>query len=752
MEYTTLQTTPEIFKFTLAVELEECISSLKEISPLRVFDSIQLQLKDLYKCLYPQLLFSAEGFEVWLKDKLEDKPLSCYGNWIWYPKERELVHLLPENEFILVRTNRNKYKITQQEQEILGQKVVGIIGLSVGQTVAIAIAMERGAGEIRLADFDTIDLSNLNRLRCSITDIDLNKAEICAREIWRIDPYLKVRIFKDGLHAGNIDAFFTEGTKLDLLIEECDALDIKVLARHKAKALGIPVLMETNDRCLIDIERFDLEPERPLLHGLMGDLDPEKLKGLSQEEKITYLMPMVGLQALSERMKASMIEVQSSISSWPQLASAVTMGAGVAADLSRKILLNESTVSGRFYVDLDELIPQPIQQKTAIESEIRPALLQDQELKAYISKARFEPKPDLLNEIDKQNLLKACIHAPSGGNCQPWKFYFHQGNFYIFHEMHHSVSMLDFGHFGTYLSIGAVVENARIYANSLGLLLNCNYFPDASNTLLVAALNFEKSFGQVGHDLTVQQLFERHTNRLFTTRKELEVEHEKALLDLIGSNRIGNLALIKDAAEMKEVAEILTEAEKLLLLNPRGHQDIFEREIRWTKEEAEAKKDGIDLATLNMSKAEVIALKVAGSRKVMEWVSKFDGGEAFKKNTKKAIAASSAIGILSMPFQNVEAYLHGGELMERIWIKCNALGLAFQPVTQFSYLLARAVNKGNDLNRVEYEKLIVLKNQLILKFPNLIQREIVFIFRIGYTEKTPVMAMRREIETMVIKD
>jgi len=210
--------------------------------------------------------------------------------------------------------------------------------------------------------------------------------------------------------------------------------------------------------------------------------------------------------------------------------------------------------------------------------------------------------------------------------------------------------------------------------------------------------------------------------------------------------------LIKDAAEMKEVAEILTEAEKLLLLNPRGHQDIFEREIRWTKEEAEAKKDGIDLATLNMSKAEVIALKVAGSRKVMEWVSKFDGGEAFKKNTKKAIAASSAIGILSMPFQNVEAYLHGGELMERIWIKCNALGLAFQPVTQFSYLLARAVNKGNDLNRVEYEKLIVLKNQLILKFPNLIQREIVFIFRIGYTEKTPVMAMRREIETMVIKD
>lgn len=42
------------------------------------------------------------------------------------------------------------------------------------------------------------------------------------------------------------------------------------------------------------------------------------------EDKVEYLLPMVGLNALSERMKASMLEVQNSIVSWPQLASAVT--------------------------------------------------------------------------------------------------------------------------------------------------------------------------------------------------------------------------------------------------------------------------------------------------------------------------------------------------------------------------------------------------------------------------------------------
>ncbi len=742
---------PQIYTLSEPIDLESLVSEKGGVERVKVLDTLLFQLKDLYKCQHPQIPFKQELFESWLNQKLAGKAIECYGNWVWYEHELELVHVLPEDEFIEVRTNRNKYKITPQEQANLLQKKVGIVGLSVGQTVALTIAMERGAGEIRLADFDTIDLSNLNRLRCSISDLGENKAEICAREIWRIDPYIQLKVYSDGLNDHNMDAFFNEGGKLDLLIEECDALDIKVLARHKAKSLQVPVLMETNDRCLVDIERFDLEPNRPLLHGLMGDLDPEKLKGLSQEEKITYLMPMVGLQALSERMKASMIEVQSSISSWPQLASAVTMGAGVAADLSRKILLNESTVSGRFYVDVDELIPEPknAPQTTSFN---RPAPLNRQDVLNCMSSFRVDPKPDLLSKEQKYQLIEACVHAPSGGNCQPWKFYFKDGYLMVFHDAHHSVSMLDYHHYGSYLSIGAVVENARIYGHSINLLLHCNYFPNANDKRLVAAIWFEPSAVNVNERLSLAQLFARHTNRLFSERKSLEPLHESTLLTLFGSNRMAQLHLVNDPVQMQHLAEILTEAEKLLLLNQQGHQDMFERELRWTKEDAEASKDGIDLATLNISKAEVIALKVAGSRKVMEWVGKFNGGEAFKKGTKKALVASSAIGFISMPFENEEAYLHGGEWMERLWILANSLGLAFQPVTQFSYLFARAKNKGEGLLEKEVQHLLQLRNQLDVLLPKLKDREIVFIFRIGYTNKVPVKSLRREINNMIIAD
>lgn len=741
---------PQLYTISEPSALAVLVAEKGGVERIKVIDTLQFQLKDLYKCQHPQILFKQELFEQWFTNKLAGMSLECYGTWVWYEHELELVHVLPEAEFIEVRTNRNKYKITQQEQLTLSHKKVGIVGLSVGQTVALTIAMERSAGEIRLADFDTIDLSNLNRLRCSISDLGENKADICAREIWRIDPYMKLRVFSDGLHVDNIDAFFKEGGKLDLLIEECDALDIKVLARHKAKSLQVPVLMETNDRCLVDIERFDLEPNRPLLHGLMGDLDPEKLKGLTPEEKITYLMPMVGLQSLSERMKASMIEVQSSISSWPQLASAVTMGAGVAADLSRKILLNESSVSGRFYVDVDELIPEPV--STAPSTSFhRPAPLTRQEILASISGFRVEPKPDLLTNEHKLQLIEACLHAPSGGNCQPWKFYFHAGHLMVFHDAHHSVSMLDYNHYGSYLSIGAVVENARIFGTAHQLLLHCQYFPNAKDKSLVAVIWFEQNTLGNSNNLSLSQLFARHTNRLFTERKPLDPSHEAALLELFGSNRLAQLHLEKDLTQMQAMAEILTEAEKLLLLNEQGHQDMFERELRWSQEEAITRRDGIDLATLNMSKAEVIALKVAGSRKVMEWVSKFDGGEAFKKGTKKAIAASSALGFISMPFENEEAYLHGGEWMQRLWITANALGLAFQPVTQFSYLYARAKNKGAGLSDKEINTLLELRTNLNELLPKLKDREIVFVFRIAYTDKLPIKALRREINDMVIQ-
>ncbi len=350
---------PEILKLANPAHKEKYLQFIQPDSGIEVYDTIQSQLRELLKNRCPGKSFDAKTLDELVLIHLGLMSLEDYGVWVYYPWCKRLVHLLDEFEFAELRTIRNCYKITPDEQNRLHTKTIGIIGLSVGQCVALTLAMERSFGELRLADFDRLDLSNLNRLRAGVHQIGLPKTIICAREIAEIDPFLKVTLFNDGIHENNIDAFFCEGGKLDLLIEECDSLEIKVLARYKARHYQVPVLMETSDRGMLDIERFDLEPQRPLLHGLGGELDPAGIKDLTAGQRIETLLKLVNVESLSPRMKASMQEIGRTITSWPQLASAVVMGGGVAAEMSRKILLDQSHVSGRFYVDLTQIIGEP---------------------------------------------------------------------------------------------------------------------------------------------------------------------------------------------------------------------------------------------------------------------------------------------------------------------------------------------------------------------------------------------------------
>jgi molybdopterin/thiamine biosynthesis adenylyltransferase len=345
---------PEFFKLSDAVQRKK-FQLLLQQEPIFRYDKIVDQVKELIKIRHPEKKLTNEELLLLTEKEFDGQTLEEYGVWVYYPWSKRLVHLLNEPEFIEVRTNRNLYKITLKEREILSKKTVGVIGLSVGQSVAMTMAMERSFGEIRIADFDTLDLSNLNRIRSGTHNLGIPKVIMTAREIAETDPFLKVVCFHEGITEKNIDSFMLDGGKLDVVIDECDNFNIKILCREKAKDLGIPVLMEASDRGTIDIERYDLEPNRPIFHGKL-DMTYDQMKVLTIEEKRPYIYTITGTVTLSQRMKDSLPELGKTISAWPQLASAVVLGGGIAADIYRKICLQQLKISGRFFIDLDELI------------------------------------------------------------------------------------------------------------------------------------------------------------------------------------------------------------------------------------------------------------------------------------------------------------------------------------------------------------------------------------------------------------
>jgi len=332
----------------------DTISALKSNPATMVRDTLEAQVGELIKISNPARVFPVPELRQNIADFLREH--KNYGIWVYYPWRNTLVKILDKDDFIRVRTSRNRYKITQEEQDLLAQKKVGVIGLSVGQSVSLSLAMERSFGELRIADFDTLDLSNMNRIRTGLYNLGLPKAWMVAREIAEIDPFLNVTVFDQGITNENMDEFFTFGGNLDLLVEECDSLKIKISSRLKAKKLGIPVLMDTSDRGLMDIERFDMEPNRPIFHGLLEKFGKEsELDNVLQDRSREILFSILDFEDLSERLQRSMGEIGKTITTWPQTASSVISGGAAAAYYSRLILLDQDVISKRFYIDLDLL-------------------------------------------------------------------------------------------------------------------------------------------------------------------------------------------------------------------------------------------------------------------------------------------------------------------------------------------------------------------------------------------------------------
>ena len=293
--------------------------------------------------------------------------------WVHYPWRRIVASVLGPRGYRAVRLDRNRNLITAEEQDRLALLRIGIVGLSVGHTVAYTLAQEGLCGGLRLADFDDLEFSNLNRVPAAVFDQGSNKATLAARRIAELDPYLPVEVFSRGITPDSVDGFL-DG--IDILVEECDSLDTKLLVRAAARARRIPVLMATGDLGLLDVERFDLEPQRPLIHGLLGDIDLAELAELPSQDKVPYALRMMDGARLSPRMAASLVEVGNTLATWPQLVGEVALSATLVAEGVRRIGLGEELSSGRLRIDvahgLDE-IDDPAASRPSSDEHPRPA-------------------------------------------------------------------------------------------------------------------------------------------------------------------------------------------------------------------------------------------------------------------------------------------------------------------------------------------------------------------------------------------
>ncbi|XZF13420.1 Rv1355c family protein [Chitinophagaceae bacterium MMS25-I14] len=717
-----------------------------------VRDEIMLQVRELIKVRNVSRRIKDEEYADLITQHLAGRNADHYGVWVYYPWTRTMVHLLDEAEFVEVRTSRNKYKITEAEQETLRRKKVGILGLSVGQSIAVTMAIERACGELRLADFDEIELSNLNRIRTGVHNLGINKSVIAAREIAEIDPYLDVRIYENGLTDDNMDAFFTEGGILDILIEECDSLDMKVASRIKARSLGIPVIMDTSDRGMIDVERFDLQPERPLLHGLVGDLDVSQLKNLTPEERIVLVLQIAGSEKVSVRGKASLVEVGQSIGTWPQLASSVVMGGGVTTDTVRRILLKQFNESGRYYMDPEDIIKD--RKQPAADPYPNPyAPLTESERLAMMEKVlpglAAETRDELPDAVIKK-IIDAAVAAPTTGNDQPWLWDYKDGVLFLFHDRIRSYSFGDYKSVASYLSFGAAIENLSLAARKEGFNLTVKDFTPQDEPLIALAYFTKSAESEHPYPQLSEQIFTRHTNRTIIPRQEPDMQVLQEIRNITETVPGAELRWLTDIEDIKKIGGIIGACDRMRILNPRGHADFVQREMRWTVQDAEERRDGIDVRTLGLSPGQMTALSVIKETDVIDVLRDVKGGGLFEMATRMSVGTAAAIGLITMPGNGMNDYLAGGRAMERMWLAAEAMGWAIHPVISPVYLFSRiTLGDGESLSDEEITTLHKLRKEF-LALCNTEARGEMFLFKLFKAEKRPeILSMRRLVDNVL---
>lgn len=343
---------PEILDLSSASDKTRWESLQASGAVLEVYDTLDAQVAEWAVCHEPSAKHDPTLLANTLASLMADRDWDTFGVWVHYPWSGRLVHVLPEEAFVEVRTNRNREKISKEETQRLRNSTVGIAGLSVGQSTAIALAMERACGTLRLADYDVVELSNMNRIRCGLHELELPKWVVAARAIAEFDPFLNIEIFDEGVNRANVEEFVSG---CDVVVDACDGLSAKALLRMEAYRQGIPVVMDTNDRGMLDIERYDIPAvrSRGFVHGRIDEATMAEFAE-STAWSPAALDAFVDVQSASDRGRRSLAEVGKSLVSWPQTYTGVAAGGAHAAEVCRRLALGESLPDIRIYMDLHE--------------------------------------------------------------------------------------------------------------------------------------------------------------------------------------------------------------------------------------------------------------------------------------------------------------------------------------------------------------------------------------------------------------
>ena len=231
---------------------------------------------------------------------------------------------------------RNIGWVTEAEQAALRGKRIAIAGVGgVGGVHLLSLA-RLGIGAFHVAEMDTFDLVNFNRQAgAMMSTLGRPKVDVMVEMARQINPELDIKVFGEGVNAGNLDAFL-DG--VDLYVDGLDffAFQARRDTFNACHAKGVPAVTAAPLGMGTAVLSF--------LPGKMSFEEYFRLDGCDEDEMAVRFLLGLSPAMLQRGYLADPSRVDFAARRGPSTIAACQLCAGVTATEALKILLGRGEV------------------------------------------------------------------------------------------------------------------------------------------------------------------------------------------------------------------------------------------------------------------------------------------------------------------------------------------------------------------------------------------------------------------------
>jgi sulfur-carrier protein adenylyltransferase/sulfurtransferase len=303
--------------------------------------------------------------------------------------------------------------------------------------------------------------------------------------------------------------------------------------------------------------------------------------------------------------------------------------------------------------------------------------------------ASIQQRCDMTNF--QTRLLAAAVRAPSGDNCQPWRFRFDgDGAVVITPDLERAKSFFDYENRATALSVGAVIENMRVQAASEGLATKTVYGDD-DRQHFSATLLFSPNEDVRVSRARVAALFQRTVNRRpflpISIAPSINAQLLQELVDGVTVHMITNRSHISQWADVIEIAD------RIRYSHPVIHEELFSK-LLVNPQMAQDVRVGLEIDRLGIGPLGGMLLRCLRPWRRVQRLSRWGLIRVLARQSGLLARSTGALILVTIDRAGCQDWMRAGEQVQRLWIHAQEVGLQTHPMPVALYLDQRYQGEG----------------------------------------------------------